>query len=88
MTITAFFITAMIVVFGSVVVPFTCIFLLQRKYGPRVPRKVAVVMWVVTISYFSLFFVYMGDLVPDRYKIEPKQVYQCEWKTIYVGKNK
>lgn len=88
MTISTFFIIAMIVLFGLVVVPLTGLFLLHRKYGPSVPGKVAVVMWVVTISYFGLFFVYAGDLVPDRYKMEPKQVYQCGWKTIYVERNK
>lgn len=86
--ITTFFIIAMIVLFGLIVVPFTGLFLVYRKYGARLPGQVAIVVWLVILGYLALFCVYAGDLVPDRYKMESKQVYQCEWKTVYVEKSK
>lgn len=86
--ISTFFIITMIVLLGLIVVPFTGLFLVYRKYGAVLPRNVAIVVWLVILSYLALFCFYAGDLVPERYKLESTQVYQCEWKTVYVEKSK
>lgn len=73
-------------IIALLVIPVGVTFVMQRKYGPTMPGKVAAVFIVCTVAYYTLFFAYAGDMIPDSWRPEVKQVYQCEWKTVYVEK--
>ena len=68
------------------VIPVGVTFIMQRKYGPTMPGKVAAVFILGVIAYYTLFFTQAHLLIPDSWRPETKQVYQCEWKTVYVEK--
>lgn len=75
-----------IVIMGMVVIPVVVAMLLHRKYGNKLPGKVAVVFVIGIICYFTAFFNYAPHMIPEAWRLVPHEVYQCEWKTIYVEK--
>lgn len=75
-----------IIVLFMIVIPVGVAMCLHHKYGPSLPGKVAAVFILVIVGYYTLFFTYAGDLVPESWKPRAEQVYKCEWKTVYVEK--
>lgn len=82
-----FVLTFFIIVLFMVVIPVGTTMWLHHKYGQKLPGKVAIVFLLSVVAYFTLFFSYSPDLIPESWKPRAEQVYQCEWKTIYVSKN-
>lgn len=76
-----------IVVLFMLVIPVGISMYLHHKYGPRLPGKFAVVFFLGIVGYYTLFFTYAGEMIPESWKPRAEQVYQCEWKTVYVEKN-
>lgn len=75
-----------IIVLFMIVIPVGVTMRLHHKYGPRLPGKGAAAFILCIVGYYTLFFTYAGDMIPESWRPEAKQVYQCEWKTVYVEK--
>lgn len=75
-----------IILVFMLVIPFIVFFLMTKKYGNRMPGKVAVVFIFCMITYLVLFFNFAHLLIPTAWQLQPTEVYKCEWKTIYVEK--
>lgn len=71
-----------IILIGLFVIPVGIAIYWHQKYDNRVKWW----MLPIVIIYMYLFFNYGQDLIPERWSLEPVQVYQCEWKTNYIPK--
>lgn len=86
MDIKFFIATFLIIVMFMIIIPLIAASFLYRKYGNTLPGKVAFVFVIGIFSYYGLFFTYGKYLIPEGWKPKTEQVYQCEWKTVYVEK--
>lgn len=69
-----------------VFVPVGAALLLHKKYGSYVDLKVGIAFFIVVIIYVALMLSQGPRLIPDSWRPHLTQVYQCEWKTVYVEK--
>lgn len=77
-----FIVIFLIIVIGMILIP-VGFFFCNIRYPDG---KMRLWMLPVIILYFYLFINYCNRLIPERWSLEPVQVYQCEWKTNYIPK--
>ena len=77
-----FIVIFLIIVIGMILIP-VGFFFCHIRYPDG---KMRLWMLPVIILYFYLFINYCNRLIPERWSLEPVQVYQCEWKTNYIPK--
>lgn len=76
-----FILLFLLIVIGLIVIPYLYVYMLSRKYGyDRIPFYYLIPVLVI---YLFLFCRYCPELVPENWKLEPVEVYHCEWKTEY-----
>lgn len=78
-----FIVIFLIIVIGMILIPVGFFFFCHIRYPDG---KMRLWMLPVIILYFYLFINYCNRLIPERWSLEPVQVYQCEWKTNYIPK--
>lgn len=76
-----FILLFLLIVIGLIVIPYLYVYMLSRKYGyDCIPFYYLIPVLVI---YLFLFCRYCPELVPEHWKLEPVEVYHCEWKTEY-----
>ena len=75
---------ATIIIVGLLVIPVGFFMYCHKRFNDRMK------WWMLPtiILYLFLFFNYARDLVPNDWRLEAKEVYQCKWTTVYVEKTK
>lgn len=72
-----------IVLLGLFIIPLGTLGYWIRKYGNTGGRWW---MFPTLIIYIVAFFYFAPGLVPEKWTLQPVEVYHCEWKTNYIPK--